>query len=286
MPPSDLAVLAGLAQSLRRVLVDRLEHPKRPLAQRRTRLLSISDCERRRGRRRRPPRAASRSKLPAKTASARKSALLVVVEELVAPLDRRAQRPLPLGRVPRAAGEERRARARGARAAASGRQQRRRARLRARARAAGRRGAGRSRRPPRSPRTLGRSPERARAKSVIASSSGSGATGNSLLAARLSGSRLVASSFTPVGSPKQLGEVWRRLQDLLEVVEQQQRLAAAKELGHPVPGPDALRDRRLDEPRIGDGLERNPEDTVPRSPRLPRPQAEGRDGSSPSRRGR
>ena len=97
---------------------------------------------------------------------------------------------------------------------------------------------------------------------MIASSSGSGSTGNRCSPARLSGSRLVASSFTPVVSRSSSARAGAAVQDLLEVVEQQQRRAAAKELGHSVSGAHVLRDGRLDEPRIGDGLEGNPEDTT------------------------
>ena len=54
--------------------------------------------------------AASSGKLPAKTASRAKRSFARRVEEVVAPLDRRAQRALTLGRVTRAAREERESR--------------------------------------------------------------------------------------------------------------------------------------------------------------------------------
>ncbi len=90
-----------------RVLADRLQHQEAVVADR---LQKARVDERRRGRRDRRSQtssAASSGKLPAKTESAAKSCSGVVVEQVVAPLDRGAQRALALGGVTRAARQQR-----------------------------------------------------------------------------------------------------------------------------------------------------------------------------------
>ncbi len=161
--------------------------PRRPLAQRRTRLWSSSDSS--------VPRsaaqtssAASRVKLPAKTARRAEQLLLGGVEQVVAPLDRRPQRALALGSVPAPAGEKRQRvlepleQLLRARAGACGPR-------RARPRAEARPGGGRSRA---RPRAAPRRAARAR-KSATASSSGSGSTGYSCSPAMRSSAREVTS---------------------------------------------------------------------------------------------
>ena len=112
--------LAALLEPLERVLADRLEHrePRLAVRPRRSRggSCSTSDAEpverRRVGRSsRRDPHtasAASSGPPPANTAEPREQAPLVGVEQVVAPVDRAAQRPLALRQVAGAAGQQRR----------------------------------------------------------------------------------------------------------------------------------------------------------------------------------
>ena len=208
-----------LLEALRGVLADRLEHREaarlpadEALVDERLRASSRSASH--------TASAASSVQPPAKTASRAKSCCSFGVEQLVAPLDRRAQRA--------AGARARRARRRSG--AASRRSSRARSCVRrehlrpapprARSRAAGRRGGGRSRRaavvgskPARAPRARAR---RARPPS----SSASGGTGYSRSPARRSGSRLVTSSAR-LGQPASSSASSRRgLDHLLEVVEQ------------------------------------------------------------------
>ncbi len=79
--------------------------PRRPLSQRRRRFLTTSDSRSSRSASQ-TASAASSEKLPLKTASFRKSSCSLRLEQVVAPLDRRAQRLLPGRRVARARGQQ------------------------------------------------------------------------------------------------------------------------------------------------------------------------------------
>ena len=61
---------------------------------------------------------------------------------------------------------------------------------------------------------------------------------------------------------EQLGQPRRCLDELLEVVEQEQRPLAAQVLGEPVLGAQRLRDRRLDERGVAERRQRHPPDAV------------------------
>ena len=184
------------------------------------------------------------------------------VEEVVAPLDRRAQRALALGRVARAARQQRerrvealeqRARARGASSA----------RPRARSPAGGRRGGGRS------PSTVAsgassRPTARARStKSAAASLGGSGSSRYSCSPETRSGARLVTSTRRPLRrGEERRSTVGRRVEEMLEVVEEEQQLPSAEEAGEVVGRADRLRDLRGHELGVGEAGERHPEDAV------------------------
>ena len=148
----DLVGLAACLESLERVRADRLEHREARLAVGLLLLAEQAVVDQRRQARQEPVAAADRLGGLERAAAdedgeAREQRLLVGAEQLVAPVDRRAQRLLALGQVARAAGEELEAAARAGRAAPAARAASR-ARPPARSRAAGRRAGRRSRRSP------------------------------------------------------------------------------------------------------------------------------------------
>ena len=165
--------------------------------------------------------AASSVQPPANTASRAKSSCSAGVEQVVAPGDRRAQRPLPFGRRARAAGEQgqpllepleqhRR------------REQPSRARRRARSRAAGSRGVGRSRRPRRS-REIGADGERALHEEVDRLRSRNGSTATSHSPSTWRGSRLVTSTVRCGQDPIVSATSGGCVEQVLEVVEHEQQ---------------------------------------------------------------
>ena len=193
---------------------------KRSPSRTRTRLLSTSDCERVEicvaDRLRRLERAAARE-----DGEPREEPLLVLVEQLVAPLDRRAQRLL--ARVDAAAGlEQVEPSARAARASCSG--ERTRTRAAASSSASGRFSSRAQSSGTASLATKLGSAARARAtKSSVPSSGSSGGTGYACSPGTRSSSRLVTSRCEVGAGREQLGESGGCVDDVLEVVEQEQQ---------------------------------------------------------------
>ena len=290
----DLAVLAGFAQSFRRELVDRLEHPEaaaRPaadeaLVDQRLQLVEVGVADRQR-----------RVKVEAAREDRRASGRRAVHPRRGARSSTRSSREAfaaaPGHPARRRSGAE--ARARGARARSSADS------TETRAAASSSASGSPSRRRQISPTAgLAENPgstARARSrKSVIASSSGSGSTGNRCSPARLSGSRLVASSFTPLVSRSSSARSGAASRTCSRLSSSSRAVRPRRNSATPSLAPDVLRDRRLDEPRIGDGLEGNPEDTtlevldclggeLERETRLPRAAwADERDESVPAQK--
>ena len=117
---AELLRLARLREPLERVLADRLEHPEAARPEKRTRLLSTSDCSVSRSASQ-TASAASSVQPPRKTARRANSALLVLGQQLVAPVDRRPQRAAGAGSRPARRRQQVERCSRAARAAAPGR---------------------------------------------------------------------------------------------------------------------------------------------------------------------
>ena len=96
----------------------------------------------------------------------------------------------------------------------------------------------------------------------MASSSGKGGTGYCCSSVRRSGSRLVATSLRLLAGGDQLGKARPAVEHLLQVVQQEERSAVPEVAVQIVSGADRLGDRRLDEQRIADLIERDPPDVL------------------------
>ena len=247
MPPlGRRSTLADRLELLRRELADRLEHPEAVPSQRRTRLLSTSDCSRSRSASR-PSSAASSVQPPRKTRERGEQPLLLGVEQVVRPLDRRAQRLL--ARLGVAAARRRSSRlaealeqllaSRGATCA----------RRRARARAAGRRGARRARRRARRARSPARAARARATKSRRASRPREHRHRVDVLALRPAAARGSSRARRARGHSREQGRDARGAAsiDVLEVVEQEQQPPVADELGQRAAASErARRSRRHD----------------------------------------
>ena len=217
-----------LGEALACELADRLEH-REPARLARAR----GSCRRARraspGRTRRPLRplrASSRRRTPP---GARTSSCSCRLEQVVAPGDRRAQRLLSLraSRAPPVRSgsrcSSRASRASGGSDLHARRRQLDRERQAVEAAAdLGDRAVGRE---------VGADGAGSLVKRATASSSGNGGTGYCCSSVRRSGSRLVASSLRLLEAGDELGEARRAAEDLLHVVEQQQRPAVAQVAG-------------------------------------------------------
>ena len=231
----------------------------RPVASLRTRLLTTSDSSTSRSAAQ-IDSAASSAKLPLKTARRPKSSCSRRVQQLVAPLDRRAQGLLPGGRVARARGQERQALVESSeelvraeqRDACGGQLDRERQAVQPPADLADRLG---------------------RPESVLHSRGSLDEQGDGV-AVRQRLDRVALLRFDlqrlpardqrlRVGRLRQERRDRRRgLHDLLEVVEQEQQALAPDVVAHGAVGADGRADRAFDEGRVAECLKRDPEDAV------------------------
>ena len=204
--------------------------------------------------------AAASGKLPAKTASRAKSSWLARIEQVVAPLDRRAQRALALGHIARAAGQERENRVealeeqlgREELRPGGGELDREREAVEAAADRLDRRVG--CELPPDGTRTLDE--ER---RSVV---------GRQRLEPVLPLARDVqrrparGEHAHPGAGAEDRADGRRRLEQVLEVVEEEQELPAAEKPGQVVGRSQRLRDLGVEERGVGEADERHPEDAV------------------------
>ena len=259
MPQSHVLPVRRLVEPLERILADRVEHaeaaaappPNQALLDERLEDVELGVAY---GLRRVERKAAGEHRQPPE------ELLLVRLEQLVAPLDRRAQRALARRGVARGAGEERQA------PVEPGEQL-----LRIEQREARRRELDRERKPVEPAADLADCRRRAerggdRARALDEEDLGVGVPKrlNRVAPLRLDVQRLAArDEHLRVGrAADQRGHRRRGLDDLLEVVEEHEQALIRDVLDQAVVGADRRPDRPLDECGVADGLEGNPEDAV------------------------
>ena len=230
-------------------LADRLEHPEAARSsQRRTRLLSTSDSSSSTSASQTRSAAVERPAAAEDRRARASSRCSSGVEQLVRPLDRRAQRPLPRLGVA-AAAEQVEPAARAARAAARSSAPTS-ARRRARARAAGRRGARTARRRARRGRKSGRArAARARRTARRASARASAGTGYTCSPWTRSRSRLVTSTSRPGHAPSSADSSGAASITCSKLSSSKQQPAVADRLGERSRRRRALRDAAEDDRR-------------------------------------
>ena len=208
--------------------------------------------------------------------------LLVRLEQLVAPLDRRAQRALPGGRVARARGEKRQA---------PFKPREELVRVQQRDACCGK--LDREREPVEPPTDLprppsagtGRDESRALDEENEASSIGQRLDGVTLLAFDAAAARGSSRAPSVRRTREERGDRRCGLDDLLEVVEQDEQPLAGHVLDQGVVGADAMPRSRARRGRGRGALQRHPEDAVGELARPPRPRAARQAASCPFRRG-
>ena len=276
MSPSEVVPLVSHIQTLGRVLSNDLEHQEavvpsaeQALLDERLQGVDVGVAT---------SSAASSVQPPAKTERRAEEALLLLGEEVVAPLDRRPERVLPGIGVAAALERSRRWRepledllgeSAFVRAAASSTAS----------------GSESRRRQSSAISSLGSSWERSQ-KRETASGSCSGGTSYSTSPCTRRSSRLVNEEGEVRAALKERGELGRRLDHLLQVVDEEQHLPLADVLGEAVLRAEGLGDRLRDERGVAQGGEPDPEDArlVLRDECRKPPRA--RAGSCPSRQGR